>query len=233
MPEAAISFAPSAKLRVLPGGAAASTPGGVRIFLVGADALARAGVVSLLGSHDDITLIGDEDPGPRAVAALRTHRPDVLVLHGLRDAREVAALLEDVDPQLPVLTVGGCEPDARTAPALHGHLPATTTARQLAAAVALAAAGYALTRSPLPAVPGPPARPRATTRVSDVRPDALTGREGQVLDLVARGLSNTEIAGSLTLSEHTVKTHVQNLLHKLHLRNRVQVAIYAFETGLR
>ncbi|MFD3478778.1 response regulator transcription factor [Streptomyces sp. NPDC058695] len=233
MPEAGIDFVPSAKLRVLPGGAAASAPGGVRLFLVGGDALARAGVRSLLDSHDDITFVGDDEPGPRAVASLRAHRPDVLVLHGLREAREVAAVLEDVDPALPVLTVGGCEPDARTAPALHGHLPATTTARQLAAAVSLAAAGYALARGPLPAAAGAPARPRGTTSVSDVPPDALTGREGQVLDLVSRGLSNTEIAQSLTLSEHTVKTHVQNLLHKLHLRNRVHVAIYAFEAGLR
>ena len=64
-------------------------------------------------------------------------------------------------------------------------------------------------------------------------PDRLTARECQLLDLVSRGLSNTEIARALTLSEHTVKTHVQNLLQKLRLRNRVHVAIYAFESGLR
>ncbi|MFE7838955.1 response regulator transcription factor [Streptomyces sp. NPDC057474] len=239
MPEAGTDVVPVARLRLLPGGAAApapdraAEPAGVRLFLVGGDALARAGVMSLLDGQGDITLVGDDEPGPRALAALRAHTPDVLVLHGLRDPREIAALLADTDPGLPVLTVGGCEPDARTEHLVHGHLPATTTARQLAAAVHLAAAGYVLTRGPLPAGSGAPDRPRGTTSVSDVPPQELTDREGQVLDLVARGLSNTEIAQSLILSEHTVKTHVQNLLHKLRLRNRVHVAIYAFEAGLR
>ncbi|MFF6918407.1 LuxR C-terminal-related transcriptional regulator [Streptomyces sp. NPDC012466] len=233
MPEAGVDFVPAARLRVLPGGAAAPAPGAVRIFLMGGDALARAGVMSLLAGHDGLTVVGDDEPGPRALAALRAHRPDVLVLHAPRDLREVAALLDGIDPELPVLTVGGCEPDARCAQSLHGHLPATTTARQLAAAVSLAAAGYALTRGRPPAADGAAGRPRGKTSVSDVPPEALTDREGEVLDLVSRGLSNTEIAQSLTLSEHTVKTHVQNLLHKLRLRNRVHVAIYAFEAGLR
>ncbi|MEU3891390.1 response regulator transcription factor [Streptomyces sp. NPDC029041] len=236
MPEAGVDFVPAARLRVLPGGAAAPAAGAVRIFLMGGDALARAGVMSLLAGHDGCTVVGDDEPGPRALAALRAHRPDVLVLHAPRDPREVAALLDGIDPALPVLTVGGCEPDARCAQSLHGHLPATTTARQLAAAVSLAAAGYALTRGRPPATTdggGAADRPRGKTSVSDVPPDALTDREGEVLDLVSRGLSNTEIAQSLTLSEHTVKTHVQNLLHKLRLRNRVHVAIYAFEAGLR
>lgn len=234
MPEAGAELVRSARLRVLPGGAAAPAPGTVRIFLMGADALARAGVKSLLADHDGLTFVGDDEPGPRALAALRAHRPDVLVVHGPGEPREIAALLEDIDPELPVLTVGGCEPDARSAQSLHGHLPATTTARQLAAAVSLAAAGYALSRGRRPDHEcGVPARRGGGTSVSDVPPDTLTDREGQVLDLVSRGLSNTEIAQSLTLSEHTVKTHVQNLLHKLRVRNRVHVAIYAFESGLR
>ncbi|MGW0799708.1 response regulator transcription factor, partial [Streptomyces sp. NPDC002692] len=69
--------------------------------------------------------------------------------------------------------------------------------------------------------------------ISPVSPDRLTDRECQVLGLLARGLSNGEIAQALTVSEHTVKTHVQNMLHKLRLRNRVHAAIYAFESGLR
>jgi DNA-binding NarL/FixJ family response regulator len=61
----------------------------------------------------------------------------------------------------------------------------------------------------------------------------LTEREAQVLELLARGLSNGEIAHTLSLSQHTVKTHVQNMLHKLRLPNRVHAAIYAFEAGVR
>ncbi|MFI7011781.1 DNA-binding response regulator [Streptomyces sp. NPDC050145] len=245
MPEAGAELVRTARLRVLPGGAAAPAPGTVRIFLMGGDALARAGVMALLADHEGLAFVGDDEPGPRALAALRAHRPDVLVVHGPGEPREVAALLADIDPELPVLTVGGCEPDAASARILRGHLPATTTARQLAAAVSLAAAGYALSRGGRPEPEdAAPARPRGIGRtglrtgtgtgtVSDVPPDLLTDREGQVLDLVSRGLSNTEIAQSLTLSEHTVKTHVQNLLQKLRVRNRVHVAIYAFESGLR
>jgi DNA-binding NarL/FixJ family response regulator len=109
-----------------------------------------------------------------------------------------------------------------------GHLPATVTADQLAAAVVLAAAGYAVVPRPGEPLAAEPARP-----VSDADPATLTGRERQVLGMVARGLSNAEIAAALTLSEHTVKTHVQNLLGKLRLPNRLHAVIYAFETGLR
>ncbi|QMU18216.1 response regulator transcription factor [Streptomyces pristinaespiralis] len=226
---------------MLPGGATAAP--GVRLFLVGGDALARAGIRSLLDGQGGISVIGEDEPGPRALAALRAQAPDVLVVHGLREAHEADALLREVDPGIRVLTVGGAEPKGRTTAVLHGHLPHSTTSQQLAAAVSLAAAGYSLTRGPLPPTTTEPApaatpekaapRPRAAATVSDVPPEQLTGRECQILDLVARGLSNTEIAQSLTLSEHTVKTHVQNLLNKLRLRNRVHVAIYAFETGLR
>ncbi|MEV4681943.1 response regulator transcription factor [Streptomyces kurssanovii] len=232
-------------LRMLPGGATAAQ--GVRLFLVGGDALARAGIRSLLDGQGGISVIGEDEPGPRALAALRAQAPDVLVVHGLREAHEADALLREVDPGIRVLTVGGAEPRGGTTAVLHGHLPHSTTSQQLAAAVSLAAAGYSLTRGPLPPTAPEPARapataarpekaaprPRAAATVSDVPPEQLTGRECQILDLVARGLSNTEIAQSLTLSEHTVKTHVQNLLNKLRLRNRVHVAIYAFETGLR
>ncbi|WP_217247038.1 response regulator transcription factor [Streptomyces sp. AC602_WCS936] len=230
MTEPTIGFARTSVLRVLPGAAAAAR--GVRLFLVGPDALARAGIRSLLDGRGDITVVGEDEPGPRALAAVRAHEPDVLLAHGLRDEEESDALLRAVGADGAVLTVGGVEPPERPAPALRGHLPVTAGAEQLAAAVSLAAAGYSMARGPL-APAAPPARGAGTTSVSTVPPDRLTDREHQILDLVSRGLSNTEIARSLTLSEHTVKTHVQNLLQKLRLRNRVHVAIYAFESGLR
>ncbi|MDG4865659.1 response regulator transcription factor, partial [Streptomyces sp. T-3] len=133
------------------------------------------------------------------------------------------------------LTIGGPEPAAETRPAGCGHLPGTATAAELASAVVLTAAGYAVVpqsaQQEAEAFEASDGRCAAT--VSDVGPEQLTDRECEVLGLLARGLSNTEIADVLTLSEHTVKTHVQNLLNKLRLRNRVHAAIYAFETGLR
>jgi DNA-binding NarL/FixJ family response regulator len=210
-------------------------PAAVRVHVIGEDPLARRGITALLEGHPGIRVTGESEPGPPLLRALAARPPHVLVAHGAPCGGQLAAPafaggdLRD----LPLLTLGGPgRTDAAGRPA-GGHLPATATAGQLASAVVLAAAGYTLVHGPTPPPPGrrPPAGPLAP--ISPVSPDRLTDRECQVLDLLARGLSNGEIARALTLSEHTVKTHVQNLLHKLRLRNRVHAAIYAFESGLR
>ncbi|MGW4144819.1 response regulator transcription factor [Streptomyces mirabilis] len=210
-------------------------PAAVRVHVIGEDPLARRGITALLEGHPGIRVTGESEPGPPLLRALAARPPHVLVAHGAPGGGQLAAPafaggdLRD----LPLLTLGGPgRTDAAGRPA-GGHLPATATAGQLASAVVLAAAGYTLVHGPTPPPPGcrPPAGPLAP--ISPVSPDRLTDRECQVLDLLARGLSNGEIARALTLSEHTVKTHVQNLLHKLRLRNRVHAAIYAFESGLR
>ncbi|MDN3027266.1 response regulator transcription factor [Streptomyces sp. S.PB5] len=209
-----------AALQVLPGGAphrpAApdhTAEGPVRVYVLGTDPLARTGIRSLLDGRPALHVVGDGNGSDVSSA-----HPDVVLCHGTVPA---------VPPVhgCPLLVVGG----TGTAPgAAHGHLPATVTADQLAAAVVLAAAGYALT-----ARQGGPTAGEPVRTVSDADPATLTEREREVLGMVACGLSNAEIADALTLSEHTVKTHVQNLLGKLRLRNRLHAAIYAFETGLR
>ncbi|MFE0511120.1 response regulator transcription factor [Streptomyces sp. NPDC058964] len=194
----------------------------VRVHIVGADPLARVGIRTLLEGHPGITVTGESAPGPQLGLILRSLCPQVLVVHGPLTAEQRARLAQEAPDGLPVLVVGGEDEDRGPA---HGHLPGTTTAGQLAAAVVLAAAGYTL-------VPAE-GRSHPRARVSSISPDELTQRECEVLELLARGQSNGEIARSLTLSEHTVKTHVQNMLHKLRLPNRVHAAIYAFETGVR
>ncbi|MER5887825.1 response regulator transcription factor [Streptomyces sp. NPDC001941] len=196
-----------APLLLLPGGGSAGAA--VRVYVLGADALARGGIRALLAGQPAAQVVGDGAPGPGATAELAGLAPDVVVAHD-------GAAPGPGAPDCRVLTIGG-----------RGQLPATATPAQLAAAVVLAAAGYRVTHdeAPGPAAPAP--------ALSEVGPDQLTEREREVLALLAHGLSNTEIALALTLSEHTVKTHVQNLLAKLRLRNRVHAAIYAFETGLR
>ncbi|WP_329572840.1 response regulator transcription factor [Kitasatospora sp. NBC_01266] len=199
----------------------------VRVHVVGADPLARLGLITLLDGCPGIRVTGESAPGPRVTVALRTQRPHVLVVHGLLPADQRAHLVQAAGEGVGVLTMGGPEPvDGSAGP--DGHLPGTATAGQLAAGVILAAAGYTL-------VTAAAARHRArpAPRVSQVGTEELTERECEVLELLAHGLSNGEIAERLTLSEHTVKTHVQNTLHKLRLRNRVHAAIYAFEAGLR
>lgn len=195
----------------------------VRVHIVGADPLARVGLRTLLEGHPGIAVTGESEPGPRLGVVLRSLNPHVLVVHGPLTVDQRTQLAQEAPDGLPVLVVGG-EDEGRGL--IHGHLPGTTTARQLAAAVVLAAAGYTL-------VPAGGCPVRADARVSGISPDELTRRESEVLELLARGLSNSDIARSLTLSEHTVKSHVQNMLHKLRLPNRVHAAIYAFETGVR
>lgn len=201
-------------LQVLPGGAphrpARTDTGPVRVYVLGSDPLARAGIGVLLDGRPALRVVGDGDGADPDSA-----RPDVVLCHGTVPAGTAAR-------GCPLLVVGGT---GTTRDGARGHLPATATADQLASAVVLAAAGYSV-------VPQRRPRPEPVRAVSDADPATLTERERQVLAMVARGLSNAEIAGTLTLSEHTVKTHVQNLLGKLRLRNRVHTVIYAFETGL-
>ncbi|MEU1035510.1 response regulator transcription factor [Streptomyces mirabilis] len=218
-----------------PAPAPAPRPGagpGVRVHVIGEDPLARRGITALLEGHPDIRVTGESEPGPPLLRALAARPPHVLVAHGAPGGGQLAVPAFG-GGDLPLLTLGGPGRTDAAGRAAGGHLPATATAGQLASAVVLAAAGYTVVHGPTPPPPGrrPPAGPLAP--ISPVSPDRLTDRECQVLDLLARGLSNGEIARALTLSEHTVKTHVQNLLHKLRLRNRVHAAIYAFESGLR
>ncbi|MGW3634989.1 response regulator transcription factor [Streptomyces sp. NPDC005122] len=207
-------------------------PAAVRVHVVGEDPLARRGITALLEGHPGIRVTGESEPGPELLRALAARPPHVLVAHGaFADGQREAAVFGGGD--LPLLVLGGPARTDRAGRPAGGHLPATATAGQLASAVVLAAAGYTLAHGPAPAPAGSRSTAPPVPPISAVSPDRLTDRECQVLDLLARGLSNGEIAQALTLSEHTVKTHVQNLLHKLRLRNRVHAAIYAFESGLR
>jgi DNA-binding NarL/FixJ family response regulator len=202
----------------------------LRVHVVGADPLARVGIRTLLDGHPGIRVTGESGPGPAAVAVLRAQRPHVVVVHGPLAADLSRPLSARPGDGTRVLTMGGPPPAPGAA---HGHLPGTASAGQLASAVVLAAAGYTLVHESARPAPRTAAAVSPASQVSEVSPDQLTERECEVLELLARGMSNGEIAALLTLSEHTVKTHVQNLLHKLRLRNRVHAAIYAFENGLR
>ncbi|MFI5816723.1 response regulator transcription factor [Streptomyces sp. NPDC051643] len=234
-----------AALRVLPAPAPAhdehagrapaprpGAPAAVRVHVVGEDPLARRGITALLEGHPGIRVTGESEPGPELLRALAARPPHVLVAHGaFADGQREPVAFGGGD--LPLLVLGGPARTDRAGRPAGGRLPATATAGQLASAVVLAAAGYTLAHGPAPAPAGRRSTGPPVPPISPVSPDRLTDRECQVLDLLARGLSNGEIAQALTLSEHTVKTHVQNLLHKLRLRNRVHAAIYAFESGLR
>ena len=202
--------------------------------------MVRAGLRSLLEGEDDVVVVGEAVDGEQALSAVRRHRPDVVLmdirmpnLDGLEATRRLVA--EGSTARVLVLTTFDLDEyvfDALRAGA-SGFLLKDATAEELIAAVRTLAAGDAIlapavTRRVIEAfgsVPRP--KPGTADRLA-----ALSPREVEVLRLLARGMSNAEIARELFVSDATAKTHVSNVLAKLRLRDRVQAVIFAYETGL-
>lgn len=217
--------------RELPVGIAGSPvedtePEGIRVLVVSDDVLARRGMLAALDDQPGLTVVGDRRPGPGVAAAVLSGDPDVLLLHGLsgEEATPTLRAAREASRSVRVLAIGS-RGEQSTVDGICGLLPASASPEEVVAAVRMAAAGYVLSRAPLAGVPWLRGKSVALA-------NGLTERECDVLVLVARGMSNAEIAGELTLSEHTIKSHVQNLLAKLGLRNRIHAVIYAFDTGL-
>lgn len=221
-------------------------PDSIRVLVVGDDVLARRGVLAALDGEPGMLVVGEHRNGPAVFSTLANRHPDVLLLHGLRveDAGPVLATVRDsvrrTGRVVRVLGIGVRDGEALSVPngdgvdgtvgIVCGSLPSWATPEEVVAAVRIAAAGFAMHRADQAGQVvriGEPARDRHVA----VR-DGLSERECDVLALVARGMSNAEIAEELTVSEHTVKSHMQNLLGKLGLRNRIHAVIYAFESGL-
>lgn len=208
----------------------------IRVLVVGEDVLARRGVLAALDGEPGMVVVGEHRSGPGVYAAIVARQPDVLLLHGLRaaDSEPILTAVRRSGRKLRVLSIGvrDGEPEPALDGLMCGALPTSATPEEVVAAVRIAAAGYALGRADgLLHLSGPRENSSEHGREAAER-DGLSERECEVLALVAKGMSNAEIAGTLTVSEHTVKSHMQNLLSKLSLRNRIHAVIYAFETGL-
>jgi len=212
----------------------------VRVLLVDDDDLMRAGLGAVLSSDESIEVVGEVGQGRQALPQTRELRPDVVLMDvrmpdvdGITATR--AVLETELDTRVMILTT--FEDDdyifGALAAGASGFLLKRTSPEDLIAAIHTVAAGDALlapavTRT---VIDRAGRQPTVDASVRN-RVERLTPREAEVLELVARGLSNAEIASTLVIEESTVKTHVKHVLGKLGLRDRVQAVIFAYESGL-
>ncbi len=213
----------------------------IRLLLVDDQALVRAGFRMILEAQPDFEVVGEAGDGAAAIATAASTAPDVVLMDVRMPGMDgIAATAEIVAarPATRVLVLTTFDLDEYVYDALHagasGFLLKDVGRDDLVAAVRVVASGDALlapsvtrrlladfTRArPVPAATG--------TRM----PDVLTARERDTLALLARGRSNAEIAAELVVSEHTVKTHVGNVLMKLGLRDRIHAVVWAYENGV-
>ena len=214
----------------------------IKVLLVDDDALVRAGLRIILSSADDLEVVGEADDGARAVAAVREHRPDV-VLMDIRmaemDGITATAALRRLAPAPQVVVLTTFHADEQVMNALRagasGYLLKDTPPAQIINAVRVVASGDAIispsvTRTLLSHFGDSRASDRRRAAVQ--RLAALTDREREVAAAVGTGASNAEIASSLYMSEATVKAHVSRLLTKLDASNRVQIAIVVHDAAV-
>jgi DNA-binding NarL/FixJ family response regulator len=214
----------------------------IRVLIADDQTIVRAGFTALLAAQPDIEVVAEGGDGREAVRLAEAHRPDVVLMDirmpemdGIDATKRI--LSDPANSATRVLVLTTFDVDEYVYEALaagaSGFLLKDSTAEDLVSAVRVVARGDALLA---PQVTGRLIREFARQRRN--RPQAapelatLTARETEVLELIASGLSNAEIAGRLVVSEHTVKTHVARVFMKLGLRDRAQAVVLAYESGI-
>jgi len=208
----------------------------ITVLLVDDHEVVRKGVRAFLEAHSEFTVVGEAETGAAAVKLAEEHIPDVvlmdLIMPGM-DGVEATRRVKNISPRTQIVVLTSYHEDEHIFPALQAgalsYILKDVKMEELAEAVKRAARSE------------PSLHPRVAARViqelhgtkDEFNPFTdLTNREMEILKLIANGLSNSEIAGQLVISEHTVKGHVSNVLSKLHLSDRTQAAVYAWRKGI-
>jgi DNA-binding NarL/FixJ family response regulator len=213
----------------------------IRVLLADDQALVRAGFRALIDSEDDLEVVGEADDGYQAIDRAERHRPDVVLmdirmprLDGIEATRRIAS-----DPELDpvrVIILTTFETDEHVFEAIRagasGFLVKDTEPAELLQAIRVVAGGNALLSPRITRRLIEEFAATVPTRGSQEGLAGLTEREREVMALVANGLSNDEIAERLFVSPATAKTHVSRVMSKLDARDRAQVVVTAYETGL-
>jgi DNA-binding NarL/FixJ family response regulator len=213
----------------------------LRVLLVDDQELVRSGFAMLLDAQEDIEVVGEASDGAAAVEQATALRPDVVlmdvrmpVMDGIEATRHITAL----DPAPRVLVLTTFDLDEYVYAALQagasGFLLKDAPAAELVRGVRVVAAGDSLLAPSITRRLIEELAPKGATAARTKPPglDDLTTKEREVLELLARGLSNAEVAAALFVGEATVKTHVGHVLTKLGVRDRVQAVVLAYEAGI-
>jgi two-component system, NarL family, response regulator LiaR len=215
---------------------ASGAPATIRVLVVDDHAIVRKGLRALLTEIDDIEVVGEASDGQQAIEQAAATQPDVVLMDIVMpnvDGIEATRQITQRDPQARVLALTSFAADDKLFPAIKagalGYLLKDSDPGDLVEAIRQVQRGE------------PSLHPRIARRVlhelgrpfsQPQTPDPLTARELEVLRCVAQGQTNQQIAAQLGIAEPTVRTHVSNILGKLHLANRVQATLYALREGL-
>jgi NarL family two-component system response regulator LiaR len=212
------------------------TQASIRVLIVDDHTIVRKGIRALLAEIEGIEVVGEADNGQEAIAQADTLHPDVILMDlamPKMDGIEATRQIKASQPESRILVMTSFAADDKVFPAIKagalGYLLKESAPEDLVQAIRQIHRGESslhptIARKVLQEITHPPDRPPT--------PNPLTEREAEVLRLVAQGLSNQDIARKLNISDPTVRTHVSNIMSKLHLATRIQAALYALREGL-